>query len=137
MNIKNIIVHHSLTKDGQIVSWSAIRRYHVQKKGWNGIGYHFGIELVYDHYEILLGRLLNEQGAHCKGHNHNSWGICLIGNFDLVTPENTQLIVAKRLIRSLLDISGLNINAVKRHADFSSKSCPGKYFPWDDFIRCL
>ncbi|GAG26358.1 unnamed protein product [marine sediment metagenome] len=140
MKAENIILHHSLTADSQTVSWGAIRRYHVHKLGWNGIGYHFGIELVDDHFEVIMGRMMNADGAHCKqqGMNRKSWGICLVGNFDLVRPEDSQLMVAKNLIRALMEVGGIPKENVFPHRHFASyKSCPGGLFPFEEFINSI
>jgi len=134
----HIILHHSLTKDSGTVSWNAIRRYHVHRLGWNYIGYHWGIELVGDRYEILMGRLPNIQGAHCIGMNRRSWGICLIGNFDLAPPDPTQMMLAKNLIRSLMEIGSIPKKNVRMHRDYASyKTCPGTLFPFKEFVRAL
>lgn len=132
-----IILHHSLTNDSRTVSWHAIRRYHTHKLGWAAIGYHFGIELVGETHVILMGRMMNKIGAHCK-ENNNSWGICFVGNFDNYEPEDSMLITGTNLIRSLLDISSLDKDRVVPHNFFNpDKSCPGKKFPIQDFLRNL
>ena len=136
MTPKLIILHHSLTEDGKTVSWNAIRQYHL-KKGWNGIGYHFGIELVGNHYEILIGRLPTEIGAHCYGVNKSSLGICFVGNFDLEEPPLEQLNVGRGLIRSLMEVFNISSEWVKGHCEYSQKSCPGKKFPLGEFVRGL
>ncbi|KKM68985.1 hypothetical protein LCGC14_1455340 [marine sediment metagenome] len=124
-----IILHHSLTDDSKTVSWNAIRQYHTNTNGWSGIGYHFGIELVGDHYEILTGRMMNEQGAHTHDHNHNTLGICFIGNYDDsdVPPEMWQLGV--KFVASLCQMLNIDNRYVLGHRDFTTiKSCPGEKF---------
>ena len=133
---KKIILHHSLTKDSGTVSWGAIRRYHLNK-GWANIGYHWGIEKINGHYEILLGRFEDEQGAHCKSHNQDSLGICFIGNFDLRPPTPKQFELGVNLVKVLITKYGIKPNFVFGHNHFSSKTCPGKLFDIEKFRRFL
>jgi hypothetical protein len=46
LKVQKLIIHHSLSKDGQTVDWNAIRRYHIQEKGWDDIGYHGGLSVL-------------------------------------------------------------------------------------------
>lgn len=134
MKPTRIIIHHSLTKDGREVSWDAIRWYHTHTNGWNDIGYHFGIELVNAHYEILMGRMMDQIGAHAKGHNHNSIGICCVGNFDLAPVPQVQLDRLVDLTQSLMRVFSIPADRVHRHHEFAAyKTCPGKMFQWGEF----
>ncbi|MGL5917803.1 MAG: N-acetylmuramoyl-L-alanine amidase, partial [Cetobacterium sp.] len=84
---KYIIVHCSATSPSMAhVDAKEIDRWHRQR-GWLKIGYHFVIRR--DGFQ-QIGRDLNEIGAHAKGHNHHSIGICLVGGVkeDKVTPED-------------------------------------------------
>ncbi len=85
--IEWLVLHHTLTKDGKTVNWEAIRNYHKNERGWRDIGYHFGIEKIGSHYEVLAGRGLDMPGAHAIGVNQNSIGIAIVGNFDESTVE--------------------------------------------------
>lgn len=132
---KNIIIHHSLTEDGKTVSWNNIRNYHISL-GWRTIGYHYGIELIDDDYEILVGRMMNENGAHCvqQKMNSRSIGICCVGNFDSNLVPARQWLLCLTLVRALVDVLRLSVDQVYGHNEFASyKSCPGKNWSMDKF----
>ncbi|KKL83399.1 hypothetical protein LCGC14_1746070 [marine sediment metagenome] len=164
MKPEYIILHHSLTKDSKTVSWSAIRRYHTSYKykgrilakakalkmksegirgiasPWKDVGYPFGIELVNNHYEIFMGRMMNETGAHCyqRRMNHRSLGICFIGNFDKEKPPKEQWKLGLKLVRSLMDIFKISKGNVFGHRHFAKyKTCPGKMFDVHKFVGQL
>jgi len=139
--MKRIIVHHSLTEDSRTVSWGAIRDWHTGKNPespyrWRDIGYHFGIERINENYEIMVGRMIQEIGAHTKGYNRDSVGICVVGNFDLVSPDAAQYSLSARLISSICDLFDIPHSQVFGHRDFANKSCPGNKFDMD-FLRSL
>lgn len=67
--------------------WGAkdIDRMH-RARGWRGIGYHF---VICRDGSIEEGRPLMEPGAHVRGYNSRSVGICMIGGVDNnMKPEN-------------------------------------------------
>lgn len=135
----NIIIHHSATKDSGTVSWQAIRRFHVEDCAWGEIGYHFGIEAVQDQswsapvFEVLFGRMPDQPGAHTKGRNHDSLGICCVGNFDADYPPEAQWDLALRLTRWLMSIYGIPRDRIFGHRHFANKTCPGKLWDMDKF----
>lgn len=134
---KKCIVHHSLTKDSETVSWGAIRRYHKQRNGWRDIGYHYGVELVGDSYEVLIGRPENISGAHCKGMNASSIGICFIGNFDLAAPDEDMMIRATEVFYPILRRLSISPNEIYPHSAYAPKSCPGSLFPMERFREAM
>jgi len=132
-----IIIHHSLTEDGKTVSWQAIRNYHINTNGWSDIGYHFGIELIDNSLEILVGRPLLSVGAHTVGQNENSIGICCVGNYDIVSPTFKMYAKLAELVANLLIVFKLDINSIYGHRDFAPKSCPGKLFDINELKRLV
>ena len=122
--IDKIIVHCSATKEGKHFSASDIRRWHVEGNGWKDIGYHYVVLLD---GRIELGRPLQEAGAHVKGHNANSIGVCYIGGLDgegnaCDTRTNEQDESLEVLMATLLRIfPGAELYG---HNEFSNKACP-------------
>jgi N-acetylmuramoyl-L-alanine amidase len=131
-----IVIHHSLTKDSKTVSWDAIKRYHTETMGWDDIGYHYGIEYVGEEVQVLKGRSTIYAGAHTREFN-NSIGICLVGNYDEQSVESDKLDALIDLTVSvLMEYPHLTPNQVYRHTEWASyKSCPGKNFPWPQFVK--
>lgn len=125
-----IIVHHSLTKDSETVSWGAIRSYHIHTLGYSDIGYHAGVELTsHGYYEVLWGRPWDQAGDHTRGKNHDSLGICFVGNYDEKPPFMDAYETGARLIRYWLKQFNIDINHIYGHRYFSTyKTCPGKKF---------
>lgn len=132
---KGIIIHHSLTKDGKVADYEAIRRYHMKEKGWNDIGYHFIIELDGTGVITKTGRSTNVTGAHCVGKN-NHIGICVVGNYDIgkevFGTAHMDALVA--LTVSMLTIHKLPVSSIHKHSEYAPKTCPGSGFPWELFI---
>jgi len=131
-----IIIHHSLTKDSQTVSWGAIRKYHIETMGWDDIGYQWGLELINDHYEILMGRRPDLIGTHTIGQNDQSIGICVVGNYDVdpfTDPLRDEL---QKLITWLMLTYKIPPKEIYGHTEFANyKTCPGKNIM--DWIRVV
>ncbi len=76
--INEIIVHCSATREGSDYHADDIRRWHLER-GYRDIGYHYVVTL---HGTIENGRPEEQIGAHTKGHNAHSIGVCYIGGLD-------------------------------------------------------
>jgi N-acetyl-anhydromuramyl-L-alanine amidase AmpD len=76
--IKRLIIHCAATKPDMDIGVEEIREWH-KERGWKDIGYHFVIRRT---GEIEKGRPVSQVGAHAKGHNLDSIGICLVGGID-------------------------------------------------------
>jgi N-acetylmuramoyl-L-alanine amidase len=132
MKVKKLIIHHSLTRDGKVVDWTAIRKYHIETNGWVDIGYQYGIELVGDKYVVQKGRSEHTPGAHCLGQNDKSIGICVVGNYDLAEPANAALNLLAELCADICKRYGLTSGDIETHHKYASyKTCPGTRFPMD------
>ena len=74
-NIKFLIVHCSDTGNANYIDAAFIHKMHLSF-GWDGIGYH---KVILRSGKIENGRPEYWEGAHVKGQNKNSLGVCLIG----------------------------------------------------------
>ncbi len=123
-----VVIHCSDSTWGDA---AVINQWHLER-GWSGIGYH-GVFLnghrtsraEYNPAEdgiLESGRPLNVVGAHCKGHNSRSVGLCLIGT-DSFT--NAQMDAAYQKVQELLRHFNLDPDAVYGHYELDDhKTCP-------------
>lgn len=70
-----IVIHCSATRPNADIGAREIRQWHMSK-GWSDIGYHFVIRRS---GLVEVGRPLSEEGAHVRGFNNRSVGVCLVG----------------------------------------------------------
>ena len=118
--IEKMIVHCSATYADMDIDAEWIRRVHVDEKGWDDIGYHIVIKR---NGEVDYGRPLDKQGAHARGYNHNSIGVCLVGGLDETHNPfaNFTFLQYKALLSVIDDFPGIEVIG---HRDVSAKECP-------------
>lgn len=122
--IHEIIIHCSATPAGRDVRLEEIRRWHVQERGWSDVGYHFVVELD---GRIRSGRPLTVAGAHCRGRNGCSAGICYVGGLDAGGhPSDTRTPAQRRALKWLVAMLRRRFGNIHvwGHCDFASKACP-------------
>jgi N-acetylmuramoyl-L-alanine amidase len=122
-SINKIIIHCSDTRIDQDFSIEDIRKWH-KLRGFNDVGYHYYIKVDGSLYN---GRSIEKIGAHCKGQNSKSIGICFEGGKDekgesWKIPSKNQIKTYRDLLKRINSrFGGLEIHG---HYDFSKKSCP-------------
>lgn len=121
--LDTIIVHCSATPEGRDVDVATIRQWHLDR-GWSDIGYHYVILLD---GTIQEGRPLENVGAHAKGRNTGSIGICYIGGVDqYMKAKDTRTPQQKESLENLItDLTcEYGIKSIIGHRDVSKKDCP-------------
>ena len=133
MRFERLIIHCSATRPDQRVTVADIRRWHVDDRGWSDIGYH---GIVQRDGTLEYGRSVRRMGAHVRGHNRDSLGLCLIGGHgsaetDRFSDHFTDLQRAT-LTALILAAQGFGLT-IHGHNEYASKACPG--FNVQDFIK--
>ncbi len=117
--ISQLVIHHSASPLGTTLE--DIRSWHLER-GFRDIGYHFVIE---QNGALRVGRPLHEPGAHARGFNQTSIGVCAVGDNTRTeerwTPSQwaalDRLIAAVRLLWPDVEVVG--------HRDLLDTLCPG------------
>lgn len=128
-----LIIHCSATRGNQNITFEDIKRWHTMERAFIDIGYHWVIERD---GSVKQGRPVDDWGAHAKGHNHESVGICLVGGLDKHNePEDNFTPLQKRMLKLL--IAGHQALyphiEVRGHIHFNAeKACPG--FPVEPWL---
>ena len=115
--IRYLVVHCSDTPDNQPLDARAIHEMH-QGFGWNGIGYH---RVICRDGQVQHGRPDFWIGAHVKGFNEASLGVCLIGRTGFTAAQFTALEEVLRHWRAVYPDSEI---CGHRDFDYTSKTCP-------------
>lgn len=124
--IDTAVVHCAYTPPSMNIGAEEIRRWHVEDNGWSDIGYHY---VIPRDGRLQLGRSFNRAGAHVRGHNASSVGICLIGGMreDGSGPEfNYTLLQMRQLLILLKNLQiEFDVRSIVGHCDLDpNKSCP-------------
>ena len=130
-DINKIIIHCSATPEGKHFTVEDIRRWHTKPvsqggRGWSDIGYHY---VIYLDGTVHPGRPPEKIGAHCKGQNARSIGICYIGGITAdgkKTPKDTRTPEQKSALRLLVESLKRKYPkaTVHGHNEFAAKACP-------------
>ena len=121
----SVIFHHSASKDvpiEEIAQWHKARRF-------KEIGYHF---VIHRDGRLEVGRDVNKIGAHAKGRNWYSIGVCLLGHMDFVFPTAAQVMTAKTIYIKLCKDYKKKLTVSFHHAN-----CPGKHLNRELFKKML
>lgn len=121
--ITEIIIHCSATTEGKDFTVEDIDRWHRQR-GFDSIGYHF---VIYRDGSIHAARSKYQIGAHCKGHNTISIGICYIGGLSTDgKPKDTRTAAQKASLHALVEQlqEEFPLVTVHGHNEFAAKACP-------------
>lgn len=130
--INEIFIHCSATKPNWMVGSTAdqkvaeIRRWHVEERGWSDIGYHYIIDTDGD---VAKGRPVERAGAHVKGRNSNSIGICLIGGYGGTATDKFEEHYTEAQRKALMSLlKSLTANypdaKIRGHNEVAAKACP-------------
>jgi len=131
--INKLIIHYSKTRGGDVEFMYDIA---VNSHKHKTTSYHYIICNGLPHGDwkagmdgmIQEGRPVEMQGAHARGHNADSIGICLIGDFEKTKPTPAQM---QSLSGLLIELCGkYNITPfgnILGHRDVNSTVCPGRY----------
>jgi len=170
-NIRRLILHHA---DFDFKDWPVVKQnspvneitggiasiikeiddWHLKR--WStGLGYHFIVgngHGIPDGY-IAVGRPMKYQGAHAKGHNHDSVGILVMGDLTKHDPTNVQTAGVVSICATLcfmFDLDPIGEYSKRRygkkqkgmvisgHNDWSgheTNDCPGSLSDFIDGIR--
>lgn len=124
---KKIIVHHSgdASKEDQfakINEWHKKREFPISSFGFY-VGYHY---LINHEGELTQCRQDDDEGAHTKGLNFQSIGVCMEGNFSVEEPTEKQKETLGKLLVDLCEKYFMDVTDIYPHRAFRDTECYGK-----------
>ncbi|MEM4168044.1 MAG: N-acetylmuramoyl-L-alanine amidase [Candidatus Caldarchaeum sp.] len=124
--INKIVLHYSAVPHpplGKVIEHvNAIDRFHREKNGWTGIGYHIGI---HPSGVLVSCRPLRIVGSHAKGHNTGSVGVVMLCDSDYLKTDPPLLIsTTVHVLNGLCSELGIDKGAVFLHRQLNQTVCP-------------
>ncbi|MFT4465838.1 MAG: N-acetylmuramoyl-L-alanine amidase [Sodalis sp. (in: enterobacteria)] len=135
--IHRIIIHCAATPNGRVLGrdgenaaqvidrWHRARGFHrdapANDNGLSSIGYHWVIDAD---GQLLTGRDMEKVGAHVRGYNADSLGLCLVGTDQFTSTQCAVLRTQVLTLRLRWPEATLH-----GHNEFSNKLCPGFSVP--------
>ncbi|OBB40326.1 N-acetylmuramoyl-L-alanine amidase [Mycobacterium sp. 852002-51961_SCH5331710] len=104
LGIRAGIVHHTAGSNEYAPEDSAgivrsIYEYHTRTLGWCDIAYNALVDKFGQVFEGRAGGITRPvEGAHTGGFNRDTWGVAMMGNFEVVPPTPVQLRTTARLL---------------------------------------
>lgn len=134
----HIIIHHTASADDPIsMEYDNIRDYHKRIRKWRHIGYHFLIESIEGGSVCIVGRTLGQVGAHAKGWNTHAIGVAVVGNYEENPLPRHKLEHLVEVVSGLAVAFDIPTENIMRHSDVADTLCPGKNFPWNEFVTLV
>ncbi len=125
--------------------------YHAINQGWGDIGYHALVDKYGNIYEGRAGGMdRGPQGAHVGSFNQNTWGVSMMGNYEVAQPSRAAIqamgdIIGWKAAQANIDPLGKSyhyaegsfrgskysagqgalFNNINAHRDFHYNACPG------------
>ena len=119
-----IFIHCSATPGSRDVTAVDIDRWH-KKRGWSGIGYHY---VIRRDGTVDKGRPTDVVGAHVRGYNMSSVGVCMIGGMteDMTKAEDNFTNEQWESLETVVGILRRQYHdaLVVGHNDVTTKACP-------------
>lgn len=126
--INLVVLHCSDSDRPEHDNIETIASWH-KERGFSKVGYHF---VILKNGDIAKGRDIDEVGAHVKGHNSHSIGICLTGR-EKFSPEQFRSL--KNLLEWICLTYKLEDKDVLLHRELDNgKTCPN--FTREDIAMC-
>jgi len=97
-------------------------RFNMKSKTGLWCGYHYMIDKL---GTVTQVRFDDEEGAHAKGYNSKSLGICLMGNFDATLPTQAQIETLKKVMKQKSDFYAIPLTKIIPHRNVAQKTCYG------------
>ena len=128
----HVAIHHSLTDTGTAEIFA---RYHINDKGWPGIGYPY---VIHKDGTIEWCWDLNLRTYHVGNSNNFALGIVNVGDYNSSHPTNIQWETCLRLVEKVAPhVPVVNVWGHQEYDDYSWKKCPGTHWVMAQFRKEL